>query len=95
MQAPEEIGASVEVESEAAPEDELLSRTIDDLDLETRTLNSLKNANILTLGDLVTRSEGEVLETKGFGQKSLEEVQTVLADLGLSLGMEPGAEARS
>lgn len=95
VQAPEEIGASVEVESEAAPEDELLSRTIDDLDLETRTLNSLKNANILTLGDLVTRSEGEVLETKGFGQKSLEEVQTVLADLGLSLGMEPGAEARS
>ncbi|MGH9382334.1 MAG: DNA-directed RNA polymerase subunit alpha [Thermoanaerobaculia bacterium] len=93
VQAPEEIGAGVEAEGEASPMDELLARTVDELDLETRTLNSLKNANILTLRDLIARSEGEVLETKGFGQKSLEEVQTVLADLGLKLGMQPGSGA--
>lgn len=93
VQAPEEMGAGAEAEGETSPLDALLARTVDDLDLETRTLNSLKNANILTLRDLVARSEGEVLETKGFGQKSLEEVQTVLADLGLKLGMQPGSGA--
>ena len=59
--------------------------------------NSLKNANIHTLRDLVRRSEKDMLETKNFGKKSLEEVQEVLDKLGLSLGMEvperPGSGA--
>lgn len=71
----------------------VLSKRIDDLDLSVRSANSLKNANILTLRDLVRRSEKEMLETKNFGKKSLEEVQEVLDKLGLQLGMEVPAKA--
>ena len=72
---------------------DLLSRSIDDLDLSSRSANSLKNADIKTLADLVSRSERQMLETKNFGQKSLEEVQEVLGRLGLSFGMTDGGEA--
>jgi DNA-directed RNA polymerase subunit alpha len=65
----------------------VLSKRIDELDLSVRSVNSLKNANILTLRDLVRKSEKDMLETKNFGKKSLEEVQEVLDKLGLSLGM--------
>lgn len=75
-------------DSELAGMDALLARTIDDLELSVRSANSLKNANIHTLRDLVRRSEKEMLETKNFGQKSLEEVQDLLENLGLSLGMD-------
>src|SRR5215207_6727964 len=72
----------------------LLAKNIDELDLSVRSANSLKNANIHTLRDLVRRTEKDMLETKNFGKKSLEEVQEVLDKLGLSLGMEvPGAGA--
>ncbi len=75
----------------------LLGKSIDDLNLSVRSANSLKNANIHTLRDLVRRSEKDMLETKNFGKKSLEEVQEVLERLGLSLGMSvadrPGAGA--
>ena len=67
--------------------DAVLSKKIDELDLSVRSVNSLKNANILTLRDLVRKSEKDMLETKNFGKKSLEEVLEVLAKLGLSLGM--------
>ncbi len=67
--------------------DQILAKTIDELDLSVRSANSLKNANIHNLRDLVRRSEKEMLETKNFGRKSLEEVQEVLDKLGLSLGM--------
>ena len=72
---------------ELAGLDALLSKQIDELDLSVRSANSLKNANIHTLRDLVRRSEKDMLETKNFGKKSLEEVQEVLERLGLSLGM--------
>jgi DNA-directed RNA polymerase subunit alpha len=76
---------------ELAGMDALLARTIDDLDLSVRSANSLKNANVHTLRDLVRKSEKDMLETKNFGKKSLEEVQEVLGSLGLSLGMNvPG-----
>ncbi len=76
---------------ELAGMDALLARTIDELDLSVRSANSLKNANIHTLRDLVRRTEKDMLETKNFGKKSLEEVQEVLGNLGLSLGMDvPG-----
>jgi DNA-directed RNA polymerase subunit alpha len=73
---------------ELAGLDALLAKPIDDLDLSVRSANSLKNANIHTLRDLVRRSEKDMLETKNFGKKSLEEVQEVLDKLGLSLGMD-------
>lgn len=68
--------------------DALLAKEIDELDLSVRSANCLKNANINTLRDLVRRSEREMLETKNFGRKSLEELQDLLARLGLSFGME-------
>jgi DNA-directed RNA polymerase subunit alpha len=68
--------------------DAVLARSLDELDLSVRSANCLKNANINTLRDLVRRSEREMLETKNFGRKSLEEVQEILADLGLRLGMD-------
>ena len=77
-----------EVSEELAGLDALLAKQIDELDLSVRSANSLKNANIHTLRDLVRRSEKDMLETKNFGKKSLEEVQEVLDKLGLSLGME-------
>jgi DNA-directed RNA polymerase subunit alpha len=77
--------------------DALLSKSIDDLDLSVRSANCLKNANIHTLRDLVRRSEKDMLETKNFGKKSLEELQELLSRLGLRFGMDvpdaPGASA--
>jgi DNA-directed RNA polymerase subunit alpha len=74
----------------------LLAKSIDDLDLSARSANCLKNAKINTLRDLVRRSEKEMLETKNFGQRSLDEVLGVLEQHGLRLGMdvpETGASA--
>jgi len=66
----------------------LLGKTVDELDLSVRSANCLKNANIHTLRDLVQRSERDMLETKNFGRKSLEELQDLLSRLGLSFGMD-------
>ncbi|MGH7676490.1 MAG: DNA-directed RNA polymerase subunit alpha, partial [Gemmatimonadales bacterium] len=66
----------------------LLAKSIDELSLSVRASNSLKNARIHTLRDLVARTETDLLETKNFGQRSLEEVQEILAAHGLKLGME-------
>ena len=68
--------------------DKLLGKSIDELDLSVRSANCLKNANIHTLRDLVRRSEKDMLETKNFGRKSLEELQDVLGGLGLEFGMD-------
>jgi DNA-directed RNA polymerase subunit alpha len=73
--------------------DKLLARSIDELDLSVRSANCLKNANIYSLRDLVRKNEKEMLETKNFGKKSLEELQQVLGKLGLSFGMDVPAEA--
>jgi DNA-directed RNA polymerase subunit alpha len=80
---------------ELAGMDALLARTIDELDLSVRSANSLKNANIHTLRDLVRKTEKDMLETKNFGKKSLEEVQEVLGNLGLSLGMSVPGQSTS
>jgi DNA-directed RNA polymerase subunit alpha len=81
-----------QVADEPAPEvdprlAEMLSKPIEELDLSVRSANCLKNANIRTLGDLVQRTEREMLSTKNFGRKSLDEIKDVLASLGLSFGM--------
>jgi DNA-directed RNA polymerase subunit alpha len=78
---------------EATGVEAVLAKTIDELDLSVRSANCLKNANIHTLRDLVRRSEREMLETKNFGRKSLEEVQEILAENGLRLGMDVPEES--
>jgi DNA-directed RNA polymerase subunit alpha len=80
----EEAREAVEVDPRLS---EMLSKPIEELDLSVRSANCLKNANIRTLGDLVQRSEREMLSTKNFGRKSLDEIKDVLASLGLSFGM--------
>ena len=67
---------------------ETLSRSVDELELSVRSYNCLKNADIKTIGDLVSRTEAEMLKTKNFGRKSLNEIKDILAEMGLSLGMQ-------
>ncbi len=87
----QEVGSEPEGD-EISSMDELLARSIDDLDLSVRSANCLKNANIHTLRDLVRKSEKDMLETKNFGRKSLEELQELLAKLGLSFSMDVPAK---
>ena len=78
----------VEEEPAIDPElGEVLGKPIEELDLSVRSANCLKNANIRTLGDLVQRSEREMLSTKNFGRKSLDEIKEVLENYGLEFGM--------
>jgi DNA-directed RNA polymerase subunit alpha len=58
-----------------------------ELDLSVRSSNCLRIANIATIGDLVQKTESELLKTKNFGKKSLNEIKTILGEMGLSLGM--------
>jgi len=67
---------------------ENLFRSVDDLELSVRSANCLKNANIRYIGELVTRSESEMLKTKNFGRKSLNEIKEILSEMGLGLGMK-------
>jgi DNA-directed RNA polymerase subunit alpha len=72
---------------EAVRPDPNLYRSVDELELSVRSANCLQNANIRLIGELVQRSESEMLKTKNFGRKSLNEIKEVLASMGLSLGM--------
>lgn len=65
-----------------------LFRSVDDLELSVRSANCLKNANIRYIGELVVRSEAEMLKTKNFGRKSLNEIKEILTEMGLGLGMK-------
>jgi DNA-directed RNA polymerase subunit alpha len=65
-----------------------LFKTVDSLELSVRAANCLENANIKFIGELVTRSESEMLKTKNFGRKSLNEIKDILSEMGLSLGMK-------
>ena len=65
-----------------------LLRKVDELELSVRSANCLKNDNIVYIGDLVQKSEAEMLRTPNFGRKSLNEIKEVLAQMGLHLGME-------
>lgn len=67
---------------------ENLFRSVDDLELSVRSANCLKNANIRFIGELVVRSEAEMLKTKNFGRKSLNEIKEILQEMGLGLGMK-------
>jgi DNA-directed RNA polymerase subunit alpha len=74
---------------EARPQlNENLFKTVDSLELSVRAANCLENANIKYIGELVTKTEAEMLKTKNFGRKSLNEIKDILAEMGLSLGMK-------
>jgi DNA-directed RNA polymerase subunit alpha len=64
-----------------------LFKSVDELELSVRSANCLQNANIRFIGELVMKTEGEMLKTKNFGRKSLNEIKDTLASMGLSLGM--------
>lgn len=68
-----------------------LFRSVNELELSVRAANCLKNANIKTIADLVQKSEGEMLKTKNFGKKSLNEIKEILSEMGLSLGIKVDA----
>ena len=85
----------VDLQNEAEPEpeeiedeiDPILLRPVDDLELTVRSANCLKAENIYYIGDLIQRTEVELLKTPNLGKKSLTEIKDVLASRGLSLGM--------
>jgi DNA-directed RNA polymerase subunit alpha len=82
---------SKHVETFAAPDLEfnpVLLKKVDELELSVRSANCLKNDNIVYIGDLIQKTEAEMLRTPNFGRKSLNEIKEVLAQLGLHLGME-------
>ena len=70
------------------PQNENLYRPVDDLELSVRSANCLQNADIKYIGELVQRTEQEMLKTKNFGRKSLNEIKEILHEMGLSLGMK-------
>ena len=90
-----------EVEEDAAPEqespggnvNEILMRSVEDLELSVRSANCLKNAGINTIGELVQKTEAEMLKTKNFGRKSLSEIKDILNEYGLAFGMKPDENA--
>jgi DNA-directed RNA polymerase subunit alpha len=79
---------SEEVEEEEDKLNENLFRPVSELELSVRSANCLKNANITLIGELVQKSETEMLKTKNFGRKSLNEIKEILSEMGLSLGMK-------
>ena len=91
---PEELDDSEDDEDKIKREQEELRekliKTVDELELSVRSANCLKNANIQYIGELIRKSEQEILQTKNFGRKSLNEIKVVLEDMGLHLGMDIG-----
>ncbi len=83
----EEEPPFTEEQTEAEKLNENLFRSVDELELSVRSANCLKHANIKLIGDLVQKTEAEILATKNFGRKSLNEIKEILATMGLSLGM--------
>lgn len=86
----EEMEAPVAGADDRKPEirNENLNRSVEELELSVRSYNCLKNANIQTIGELVQKTEAEMLKTKNFGRKSLNEIKEILASMGLGLGMK-------
>jgi DNA-directed RNA polymerase subunit alpha len=84
----EPIQEEQEVDEEQEQLIENLNRSVDELELSVRSYNCLKNADIRTIGELVQRNEAEMLKTRNFGRKSLNEIKEILTNMGLSLGMD-------
>jgi len=77
-----------EVDEEEAQKKEYLGKSVEELELSVRSYNCLKNANITTIRELVQKTESEMLKTKNFGRKSLNEIKEILTKMNLSLGMK-------
>jgi DNA-directed RNA polymerase subunit alpha len=77
-----------EAEEETDSVNENLYRSVEELELSVRSANCLKNAGIKLIGELVSKSESEMLKTQNFGRKSLNEIKDILAEMGLTLGMK-------
>jgi DNA-directed RNA polymerase subunit alpha len=92
----EEVAEQTEEVSERGMDkmSEVLNRSVEELELSVRSYNCLKNANIQSIGELVQKTEAEMLRTKNFGRKSLNEIKEILANMGLSLGMRIDAHGR-
>ena len=84
----EEVAISDVPTKENEKLNENLFRSVDELELSVRSANCLKHANIKLIGDLVQKTEAEILATKNFGRKSLNEIKEILSEMGLSLGMK-------
>ncbi len=89
------INFKEEIETEARGEEgrilfpnDNLNRSVEELELSVRSYNCLKNANIQTISELVQKTEAEMLKTKNFGRKSLNEIKEILSSMGLGLGMK-------
>jgi DNA-directed RNA polymerase subunit alpha len=80
--------AAAQEEAEELPFNKNLLKKVDELELSVRSANCLKNDNIIYIGDLVQKSEGDMLRTPNFGRKSLNEIKEVLTIMGLHLGMQ-------
>src|SRR5213594_4236689 len=83
-----------EVDRDAERMYENLKRSVEELELSVRSYNCLKNADIKTIGELVQKTEAEMLKTKNFGRKSLNEIKEILSEMGLSFGMKLGEDGR-
>ncbi len=83
-----------EVDREAEKMYDNLKRSVEELELSVRSYNCLKNADIKTIGELVQKTEAEMLKTKNFGRKSLNEIKEILSEMGLSFGMKLDDEGR-
>jgi DNA-directed RNA polymerase subunit alpha len=92
----EEIPEAVDAPEERSMDriSDQLNRSVEELELSVRSYNCLKNAGIQTIGELVQKSESEMLRTKNFGRKSLNEIKEILAGMGLALGMKPDSHGR-
>src|SRR3954451_4149089 len=92
----EEVSEVTEEPAERAASqmNEVLNRSVEELELSVRSYNCLKNANIQTIGDLVQKTEAEMLRTKNFGRKSLNEIKEILGNLALGFGMKMDASGR-
>jgi DNA-directed RNA polymerase subunit alpha len=82
-----EMQADAGGEQPGAASNENLDKSVEELELSVRSYNCLKNANIRTIRELVQKTEGEMLKTKNFGRKSLNEIKEILHTMGLGLGM--------
>ncbi len=83
-----------EVDRDAERMYDNLKRSVEELELSVRSYNCLKNADIKTIGELVQKTEAEMLKTKNFGRKSLNEIKEILAEMGLSFGMRLGDDGK-
>ena len=85
----EEVSPLTDEEIKKAPTfNENLLRSVSELELSVRAANCLKNAGIETIAEMVQKTESEMLKTKNFGRKSLNEIKEILAEMGLSLGLK-------